>query len=356
MGCRHEFEAPFSMRVPFSMLVDLRLESLRLCVLSACETGLGEWLANEEFRTMIKLPPSVLAVLALVLIAPAAPSRQPPAPAPVPPDGVAAKAWAVVDGKTGKLLWGFHEDEARPIASTTKIMTAWIILQRVDKDPKWLDEEIRFSERAAATKGSSCKLKAGERLPVRELFYGLLLPSGNDAAVALAEHFGPRLQEGEKSKDDGVALFVAAMNKQAKALKLDKTKFLDPNGLSRNEASAHDLAVLTWHAMQNKQFREYVKTREHECDVLADGDAKRHVTWKNTNQLLKEEGCDGVKTGTTNAAGACLVASVHRGDDHLIVVVLGSTGGDGRYDDARKLLRWAWEQRKDKKPEEGQKK
>jgi D-alanyl-D-alanine carboxypeptidase (penicillin-binding protein 5/6) len=316
---------------------------------------------------MVKAPPSVVALLALFLILPAAPSEQPlspavqgepgkpgtDAPAAAAPAGIAAKAWAVVDGKTGKLLWGFHETEARPIASTTKIMTAWIILQRADKEPRLLDEEIRFSERAATTRGSSCRLKVGERLPVRELLYGLLLPSGNDAAVALAEHFGPRLQPGEQGKEDIVALFVAEMNRQAKSLKLAETTFLDPNGLARNQASARDLAVLTWHAMQNAPFREYVKTRVHECEVLAAADAKRRVTWKNTNRLLEDAGCDGVKTGTTNAAGACLVASAHRGADHLLVVVLGSTSGDGRYEDARKLLRWAWEQRGDKgeKPE-----
>ena len=202
---------------------------------------------------MVKPPPSVIALMALFLIDPASPAQQllppavrgeavdPKADAPVVPAmpaGIAAKAWAIVDGKTGKPLAGSHEAEARPIASTTKIMTAWIILQRADKNPKWLDEEIRFSERAAATRGSSCRLKLGERLPVRELFYGLLLPSGNDAAVALAEHFGPRLHEGEPTKEDGVTLFVAEMNRQAKALKLAETKFLDPNGLARNQASA----------------------------------------------------------------------------------------------------------------------
>lgn len=321
---------------------------------------------------MLKTPSAALSLLALLLIDPAAPSGQQPSPAirveasdttaraPVvadPPAEIAAKAWAILDGKTGNVLWGSHETEARPIASTTKIMTTWVILQRADKDPKLLDEEVRFSERAAATRGSSCRLKAGERLPVRELLYGLLLPSGNDAAVALAEHFGPRLQPGEPAKGDGVELFVAEMNRQAKGLKLADTNFLDPNGLARNQASARDLSVLTWHALQNKQFREYVKTREHECEVFAEGDAKRRVTWKNTNRLLGEAGCDGVKTGTTSAAGACLVASARKGDDHLIVVVLGSTSGDGRYEDARKLFRWAWEQREDKaaKPEETKK-
>ena len=309
---------------------------------------------------MLRLPPAVVALLALLLIGPAAQAQQrlPPAtpveavcPGPnapavaSPPADIAAKAWAIADGKTGEPLCGFHEDEARPIASTTKIMTAWIILQRADKDPKWLDEEIRFSERAAATRGSSCRLKVGERLPVRELLYGLLLPSGNDAAVALAEHFGPRLQAGAPAEVDSVQLFVAEMNRQAKSLKLAETNFLDPSGLARNQASARDLAVLTWHALQNRQFREYVKTRVHECDVFEDADPKRRVTWKNTNRLLEEASCDGVKTGTTNAAGACLVASARQGADHLLVVVLGSTNGDGRYEYARKLLRWAWGQR-----------
>lgn len=309
---------------------------------------------------LLEPPPFVVVLLALLRIDPSARSepRLPPAirveavspqaDAPgvaAPPAGIAAKAWAVVDGKTGTLLGGFHEAEARPIASTTKVMTAWVILQRADQNPKLLDEEIRFSERAAATRGSSCRLKVGERLPVRELLYGLLLPSGNDAAVALAEHFGPRLHAGEPAKEDGVGMFVAEMNRQAKRLQLAQTRFLDPNGLARNQASARDLAVLTWHAMQNAHFRSYVKTRVHECAVRAGADSKRRVTWKNTNRLLADANCDGVKTGTTNAAGACLVASAHHGADHFIVVVLGSTSGDGRYEDARKLFRWAWEQR-----------
>jgi serine-type D-Ala-D-Ala carboxypeptidase (penicillin-binding protein 5/6) len=321
---------------------------------------------------MDKSLPAIIALMALFAIDPAATSQQqlrpagrveavslgaPDPVAPVLPAEIAAKAWTIIDGKTGKPLWGFQDEEARAIASTTKIMTAWIILQRAEKSPKWLDEEIRFSELAAATPGSSCHVKTGERLPVRELLYGLLLPSGNDAAVALAEHFGPRLQDGDpaKEKEGAVEQFVAEMNRQAKSLKLAETKFLDPNGLARNKASARDLAALTWHAIQNKQFREYVKTREHECEVRAEGDMKRRITWKNTNRMLEDAGCDGVKTGTTNAAGACLVASVHQGAHHFIVVVLGSTGGTGRYDDARKLLRWAGEQRGDKKPDETKK-
>ena len=114
------------------------------------------------------------------------------------------------------------------------------------------------------------------------------------------------------------------------------------------------MAVLTWTAMQNKLFREYVRTRRHSYTVVGKTGQKREVTWTSTNKLLGEEGYDGVKTGTTRAAGACLVASGSKGGDHLIVVVLGAGPSDARYDDARPLFNWAWQQRAAGKPK-GQK-
>jgi D-alanyl-D-alanine carboxypeptidase (penicillin-binding protein 5/6) len=256
------------------------------------------------------------------------------------PPHVTAKAWAVADGKTGKLLWGFKEAEPRPIASTTKVMTAWVVLQ-LASDGKALDEEVTFSKRAAETRGSSSRLRAGDKLPVRELLYGLLLPSGNDAAAALAEHFGPRLKA-ESKEEDAVKLFVAEMNRRAKALKLAQTTYVDPHGLGKNQSSARDLAALAWHALKDERFGKYVQTRRHQCEVVEAGGAKRAVTWENTNRLLGIDGYDGVKTGTTSAAGSCLIARGRRGDDSLLVVVLGSTSNDGRYADARNLFRWAW--------------
>jgi D-alanyl-D-alanine carboxypeptidase (penicillin-binding protein 5/6) len=258
---------------------------------------------------------------------------------------VAAKAWAIADGKTSKVLWGFHDTEQRAIASTTKIMTALLVLQLAEKNPKIFDEEITFSERAAGTRGSSSRLRAGEHLPLRELLYGMLLPSGNDAAVAIAEHFGPKFPMGSSTEKDAVKRFVEEMNRHAKNLNLAETTFLDPNGLARNQSSARDLATLTVAALKDRRFQEYVKARTHEYVVAGPDGTKRHVTWKNTNKLLGDDGFDGVKTGTTSAAGACLVASGRRGTDHLVVVILGSSAGDGRYDDARKLFTWAWQQR-----------
>lgn len=107
-------------------------------------------------------------------------------------------------------------------------------------------------------------------------------------------------------------------------------------------SSARDLAALAHRSLKDERFRGYVGTRRHTCSVTANDGTKRDVTWTNTNQLLDVEGYDGVKTGTTAPAGACLVASGRRGTDHRIVVVLGSTSGDARYTDARNLFRWAW--------------
>jgi D-alanyl-D-alanine carboxypeptidase (penicillin-binding protein 5/6) len=261
------------------------------------------------------------------------------------PPAVTAKAWAVADGATGKVLWGGHEADARPMASTTKIMNDWIVLRVADDDPKALDEVVTFSERAAKTKGSSAKLKAGERLPVRELLYGLLLPSGNDAAVALAEQFGPRFKSGD-AETDPLHLFVAEMNRRAKALGLKETTYQDPNGLSsNNKSSPRDLAALAARALQSERFRGYVRTRSHKCDVTEADGTTRPVTWTNTNKLLGTDGFDGVKTGTTTPAGACLVASGHRGADRLIVVILGAAKSEDRYADARALFDWAWQKR-----------
>jgi dipeptidyl aminopeptidase/acylaminoacyl peptidase len=135
------------------------------------------------------------------------------------------------------------------------------------------------------------------------------------------------------------------MNLRAKNLGLAQTTYLDPNGLARNQSSARNLAALASHALKDRRFAEYVQTRRHSYEVAGPEGQKRLVTWKSTNRLLEMEGYDGIKTGTTNAAGSCLVASGHRGGDHLIVVVLGSTSNDGRYIDARNLFRWAWHER-----------
>jgi D-alanyl-D-alanine carboxypeptidase (penicillin-binding protein 5/6) len=183
---------------------------------------------------------------------------------------------------------------------------------------------------------------------VRELLYGLMLPSGNDASVAFAEHFGKRLApgggEGIDSPKESYEGFIEAMNEAAKKLGLEESHFVNTSGLTdeKHKASAKDLVTLAHEAMKLPLFREVVATQQRGCTVVGAGGYKRNVLWKNTNELLGIEGYDGVKTGTTSAAGACLVSRGKRGEDSLIVVVLGATSGDARYVDSRNLFRWGW--------------
>lgn len=275
----------------------------------------------------------------------ALPKKQPADTADGPPI-VSARAWAIADGRTGRRLFGFNDAAPLAMASTTKIMTAYIVLRAAADNPRVLDETVVVSEHAARTTGSSARIRTGDRIPVRELLYGLLLPSGNDAAAAFAEHFGPRLRDPNANpQPPAVASFVTEMNRQAQRMMLGEMRYVDPHGLGRNESSARNLCTLAFHAMQNATFRDYVRTRRHEYRIPGADNELREVTWNNTNRLLDIEGYDGIKTGTTTAAGSCLVASGRRGDDHLIVAVLGATSNDSRYVDTRNLFRWAWRER-----------
>ena len=263
------------------------------------------------------------------------------------PPFVTSRVWAIADGRTGSVLWGHRETDVVEMASTTKIMTALIVVRLMAKDPAVRDENLTFSKRADRTAGSTSDVHEGEHLPVHELLYGLLLPSGNDGAVAFAEHFGSRLKPPSDSpgQTDPLPRFVAEMNRVAEELGLHETHFANPNGLpaTGHHSSARDLARLTSHALKQPILATVVSTRRHGCTLInAKGD-RRNVVWTNTNRLLDTEGYDGVKTGTTQAAGTCLVASGRRGGDHLIVVVLGgSSAPDSRYADTRNLFRWAW--------------
>lgn len=259
---------------------------------------------------------------------------------------VTCKAWAIGDGKTGKLLWSSSGYEKLNFASTTKIMTAHVVLSLARTSPGTLDETVVFSARADRTPGSTAGIRAGEKLTVRELLYGLLLPSGNDASVALAEHFGKRFAKDAPKNADPHDLFVAEMNRTAKRLGMKNTQYRNPHGLTARGhlSSAADLLRLAHAATRNPAFRKYIRTRQHGCTVEGPGGYKRNVLWKNTNRLLGIEGYAGVKTGTTSAAGACLVSMGRRKNDDLIVVVLGSAASASRYTDSRNLYRWAWKQ------------
>ncbi|MCA9067392.1 MAG: serine hydrolase [Planctomycetaceae bacterium] len=262
----------------------------------------------------------------------------------VGPPLVTCKAWAIADAKTGKLLKGSQETDSRDIASTTKIMTAYLVLRHAEEHPEVLKETVTFSDRADRTGGSSAKIRAGERLTVEELLYGLMLPSGNDASVALAEHFGKRLATDQSDSGDPLDQFIAAMNRMAEELGMKNTTYKNPHGLTArgHRSTAEDLTKLAFAAIQLPKFRHYINTRQHGCTLEGPSGYQRNILWKNTNQLLGIQGFQGVKTGTTSAAGACLVSWGTRDESSIILVVLGATSSDARYVDSRNLYRWWW--------------
>lgn len=281
--------------------------------------------------------------------------REPPLADSDPP-AVTCRAWALIDRDSGNLVGGHRHQEPLAMASTTKIMTCLLVCTLAQQDPKILDETIVFSTRADKTPGSTAGIRAGERVRARDLLFGLMLPSGNDASVALAEHFGDRFPRGSASGNgeqpelvsreaDNYARFIAAMNAQAATLKLANSHFANPHGLSADghAATAQDLARLARAALEHPLFREIVNTREYGIQVEGNSGYRRNLHLVNTNRLLRIEGYEGVKTGTTRAAGACLVSTAARNGRRLILVVLGASSSDTRYTDSRNLYRWAWQ-------------
>jgi D-alanyl-D-alanine carboxypeptidase (penicillin-binding protein 5/6) len=256
---------------------------------------------------------------------------------------VSCKAWIVADAKTGDLIAGQRQVEPLDIASTTKMMTVLLVAEEVHKDPKILDEQIVFSKRADQTPGSSSTVRAGESISLRDAIYALMLPSGNDAAVALAEWYGSRY-ESPKSNIDPLVFFVEAMNKKAKELGMNSSTFRNPHGITHPEhkSSCGDLILLAKQLMGFPLVMEIVQTRRYICTVRGLEGYTRRLTWSNSNQLLNHEGYFGIKTGTTDAAGACLVSLSRFNDAEFLVVVLGSSGSAARYSDSRNLHRWAW--------------
>lgn len=276
-----------------------------------------------------------------------------------PPPPTTAKSWAIANAATGEILWAKEGDTPRKAASTTKVMCAYTVLQLAEKDPAVLDEQVTFSELAAATKGSSAKIHAGESVSVRDCLYGLLLPSGNDAGNALAEHFNDRLAPPDDAllaaglgnpKLHTRANFIAEMNRHARRIGLTNTLYLlpfgDGGGSRHYTTTAADLCRVGRQAMQLPGFRTIVAARAHTGTVHKADGKTRKITWANKNKLLAlDEGYDGIKGGTTKASGYSLVSSGHHGSDHLYVAVLGSTSDEARYTETRQLFRWAWLQR-----------
>jgi D-alanyl-D-alanine carboxypeptidase (penicillin-binding protein 5/6) len=265
------------------------------------------------------------------------------------PPFVSCNSWIIVDAADGRTIAGHETMTPRPVASTTKIMTAWLLVRLADEHPEVLDEIITMSTRADEMRGSTAGLRAGESISVHEGLFGLLLPSGNDMSIALAEHFGVRLAAASApatTEADPLCMFIAAMNAEAARLGMMETHFTNPHGLHEEShvSTANDLALLARATLASQSFRRYCSARQRGAVVHGPDGGARNVLWKNTNKLLATEGYDGIKTGTTEQAGACQVSTGERNGKRLIIVVLGSAASESCYTDARNLYRWGWQQ------------
>lgn len=224
------------------------------------------------------------------------------------PEGLSARSAVLMDSASGRLLYEKNGFEKLSMASTTKIMTAVLAIEGCD-----MDDVVTVSPSASGVEGSSLWLEVGEQLTVRQLLLGLMLRSGNDAAVALAEQTA-----------GSVDAFVLMMNSKAKEIGMYNTSFETPNGLDSDNhyTTAYDMAVLARYAMQNPTFREIVATEKAQIP-WAGHDWNRALD--NHNKLLKSyEGCTGIKTGFTKKSGRCLVSSAQRDGRELICVTLNA--------------------------------
>ena len=231
---------------------------------------------------------------------------------------------AIYDRLSGKLLYGKNEDKQTPMASTTKIMSAVVTVENSK-----LTDVVKINAKAAGTGGSRLGLKKNDKITVNDLLYGLMLRSGNDAAIALAIHVGGSVEG-----------FAELMNKKAKELKLVNTHFVVPHGLDMegHYTTAYELAKITDYALKNKKIREVVSTKTTTVSING-----RPKTISNTNELLGSlNGVYGVKTGFTNGAGRCLVTACKRGELDVITVVIGADTKKYRTLDSIKLIQYAF--------------
>jgi len=291
------------------------------------------------------LLPRIVAAFAavLLLLAPATDARRPkpaakaqskpaateaaPQPGPGGAPAVAASAWVVVDTLSGQTLGGVAADERRDPASLTKLMTAYRVFGALRAKTITPSQMVNVSQRAWKAEGSRMFIEPRKAVSVDELLHGVIIQSGNDASIALAE-----LVAGSEEE------FVKQMNAEAQRLGLANTHFVNVTGLSdpQHYSTAADMARLT--AALIRDYPEYYPLYSQKEFRY------NNITQSNRNRLLwTDPFVDGVKTGHTDTAGWCLVASAKRGDRRLVSVVLGAGSDSGRAAESQKLLNWGFQ-------------
>ncbi|GAA2638103.1 D-alanyl-D-alanine carboxypeptidase family protein [Streptomyces axinellae] len=254
---------------------------------------------------------------------------------------IVAKSGFVMNNGTAKSLYTKAADTRRSTGSTTKIMTAKVVLSQAKLN---LNSKVKiqkaYSDYIVKNGASSARLIVGDKVTVRQLLYGLMLPSGCDAAYALADKFGSGSTRAKRVKS-----FIGKMNTTAKSLGLKNTHFdsFDGIGHGKNYSSARDLTKLASSALKSSTFRKIVKTRSTKQTTVTKSGGHRTMSWSNTNNLLGSySGTIGVKTGSGPEAKYCLVFAATRGGKTVVGTVLTSSSVAKRTSDAKKLLNYGF--------------
>lgn len=239
---------------------------------------------------------------------------------------VSGQSAILMEQESGRVLYEKDAHKQLRIASITKIMTAILAIESGK-----MEENVTVSSNAFGTEGSSLYLRLGEKIKLEDLVYGLMLRSGNDAAVAIAEHVGGSLEG-----------FVYLMNQKAKEIGMDKTVFSNPHGLDDHEehySTSYDMALLTRYAMKNEQFREISGTKSYRAPQEGE---KWDRIWQNKNRLLTQlyKYSTGGKTGYTKRAKRTLVSTATKEDVHLIAVTLNAPSD---WQDHMNMFNWGFE-------------
>ncbi|MET7538391.1 D-alanyl-D-alanine carboxypeptidase family protein [Streptomyces sp. NPDC056910] len=257
--------------------------------------------------------------------------------ATLPTPTIVAKGGYVMNNGTGTSLFTKAADTRRSTGSTTKIMTAKVVLAQSNLN---LDSKVTiqkaYSDYIVAKNASSARLIVGDKVTVRQLLYGLMLPSGCDAAYALADKFGSGSTRAARVKS-----FIGKMNKAATDMGLKNTHFdsFDGIGSGSNYSTPRDLTKIASSAMKNSTFRSVVKTTSTKQKVTTKSGGYRYMSWSNTNNLLGSySGTIGVKTGSGPEAKYCLVFAATRNGKTVIGTVLASSSVTNRTADAKKLM------------------
>lgn len=245
---------------------------------------------------------------------------------------------AIIVGEDGTVYFERDADAPVKIASITKVMTAIVTLENTKPS-----ETLSVDKEAADVTGSSAELQEGDTLTVEQALRGLMIPSGNDAALALAKYVGSRI---DSKSDDPVKTFVEAMNKKAEELGLEDTLYENPHGLDIDEwagdlhSTARDVEKVFAYAMKNETFRKTVNYTDSNITVTSADGTERTYPMQTHNELLGQNGEIGGKSGTTDDAGYCFASAYDNDGDKIYIVVLHADTDANRYNDTAALASW----------------